>query len=103
MLRALGKVFFFSVAGPISLSFIWAAYFGYKHALYRFVIIGALICTAYFLWTARASFRHTFGERDASAPVWYMPTQILAIVGMTFVAFLGADSLVYFLMASASR
>lgn len=103
MLQAIGNVFFLSVAGPVSLSLTRAGYFGYKHALYRSVVIGALICTAYFLWNCRASFRHTFGERDAAAPGWYMPTQILAIVSMTFVAFLGADSLVYFLLASITK
>lgn len=102
MLAATARAIFLSLVGPVGLSLIWAAYFGYKHSRYLFVVIGALICTGYFLWTARSSFRHAFGNHGAR-PRWHLPTQVLAIVAITFAAFLIADSLIYWLVARASR
>jgi hypothetical protein len=102
MLAALGRAIFFSFVGPVGLSLIWAAYFGYKQSRYLFVVVGALICTGYFLWTARSSFRHAFSDHSAR-PRWHLPTQVLAIVGMTFAAFLVADSLIYFAASYAIR
>ena len=93
---------FLALIGPIALSLWGPIYFGLRHTPYLAVIIWTASCTVYLLWWSRDSFRHMFNQQPG-ASIWYNFSLVAAIIVTVFGAFLGAQSLVYFLVGRISN
>jgi hypothetical protein len=96
------QIIFLALMGPIALSLGGAIYFGFRHTPYLAIIIWAAFCTVYQLWKSKDSFRHMFNQQP-HASIWFHGSLIAAIVVIMGGAFLGAQSLVYFLEGRISN
>jgi hypothetical protein len=98
--RAMGRVVFLSMAGPVLVSALGPFYYGYTRAPYWRVIVWALACTVPFLWWARPSFKYAL---SIAPPSIGRALLVVVIVAMIAVAFVAGDSLVYLLARTLSK
>lgn len=95
------RVIFLGMAGPVILSAVGPAYYGYTHGPYWRAIVWALACTIPFSWFARSSFKHALSTAPPS--IIGRSLLIVAIIVIVAIAFIVGNSLVYLLARSISK
>jgi hypothetical protein len=95
------RVIFLSMAAPVILSAIGAAYYGFTGGPYWRAIVWALACMVPFLWWARPSFKHMLSTAPHS--IVGKAFLVVAIVVIIAIAFVAGDSLVYLLARSLAK
>jgi hypothetical protein len=96
------RVIIIVLVGPTALSLWGPIYFGIRHVPYLSVVIWAAICTAYLLWWLGESFRPVFNRQPDTSLRFHLSLVIATIV-IVGGGFLGAQSLVYFLVERISN
>ena len=89
------------MALPVALSIAGPIYYGYTNGPYWCVLIWAAVCTVGTVWLYRHSFKAAFGDGDYSAAVKL--GNVIAIVIVMGLLFVGGDTAIYFLVRSISN
>lgn len=89
------RVVFASMAGPVILSALGPAYYGFTGGTYWRVVVWAIACVIPFLWWSRQSFKVALNSGPSS--IIGRSFAVVAIIFTVAVAFVASDSLVYLL------
>ena len=90
-----------SMALPVVLSVAGSIYYGYINEPYWRVLIWAVVCSIGSVWLYRQSFTAAFSDADYSTGMKLV--NVIAIVLVIGLCFLGGDSAIYFLVRSISN